>query len=519
MADRYFVGDTDSSWNDVDNWSTSSGGAGGVSIPTNGDDVFFDANSPDCDIDVNAICLSLDSTGFTNTLTQTSTYTLTVGVNNNANSIITWADGDFAGGSGQITTGFLNITGGEFTSTSGLLFLTYISGGAILTIDNASYFVHNSGEFKYDKSGSWTTDVNGTFFYDFTIDNLNSETTIDFLSDLNVANKLYNKRGRLYAGPGILKCQGDIQLVNIANTNPGTLVIEINGTGAQQLYVDKAGGAGRISRLHINKASGTLTVWDTIELWNNGTAWAWTQGTVDLTTNEATLVIAGYTNVLSDTTTDFWNYKITLKNDSTPQTFSSGVKILNDLTLQDCRVLDGGPIQVGGDLILNEPASMGGTLAITMNGTADQNISGTSMFTPNGTFTIDNQGGSVYVSDEFSLDGSGQDLTVTSGSHLHVNIPHTLNVDDVLTNNGSIHACDDYPVTYGSLVGNAISYDLCASSGSFSAIYKGEHVTVVKSITEECGFSTNTIYVDDAGNLKISKLAVSVETLAISATP
>ena len=46
MADRYWVGGT-GTWSSTNtaNWSASSGGASGASVPTAADDVFFDANS------------------------------------------------------------------------------------------------------------------------------------------------------------------------------------------------------------------------------------------------------------------------------------------------------------------------------------------------------------------------------------------------------------------------------------------------------------------------------------------
>lgn len=47
-GDRYWVG-TDMNWHDANNWSTTSGGAGGAGVPTASDDVYFDANG-------NAIC-------------------------------------------------------------------------------------------------------------------------------------------------------------------------------------------------------------------------------------------------------------------------------------------------------------------------------------------------------------------------------------------------------------------------------------------------------------------------------
>lgn len=44
MANRYWVGGT-GAWTDTAKWSTTSGGAGGASVPTSADSVFFDANS------------------------------------------------------------------------------------------------------------------------------------------------------------------------------------------------------------------------------------------------------------------------------------------------------------------------------------------------------------------------------------------------------------------------------------------------------------------------------------------
>lgn len=70
MADRYFVnGGVDNNWGTTGNWSTTSGGAGGSSVPTSSDAVFLDGNSPNCTLNTSArVCLSLDCTGYTNTL-------------------------------------------------------------------------------------------------------------------------------------------------------------------------------------------------------------------------------------------------------------------------------------------------------------------------------------------------------------------------------------------------------------------------------------------------------------------
>jgi hypothetical protein len=77
MANRYFVGGSGAkNWNDIANWSTASGGAGGASVPTSADNVYFDAASLSgaCTLTLNAIanCLDLDFSGLDNAFLFTS---------------------------------------------------------------------------------------------------------------------------------------------------------------------------------------------------------------------------------------------------------------------------------------------------------------------------------------------------------------------------------------------------------------------------------------------------------------
>ena len=80
MADRYWRGGS-GTWNNANttNWSATSGGAGGASIPTSADNVFFDANSTGtCTIAGTVPCANLNFTGFTGTLAQTGTTVIQV---------------------------------------------------------------------------------------------------------------------------------------------------------------------------------------------------------------------------------------------------------------------------------------------------------------------------------------------------------------------------------------------------------------------------------------------------------
>src|SRR3990167_1355698 len=75
MASRYWVGNSTSPdtlyWTSGNTtpWSATSGGAGGASEPTSSDNVFFDANSGNCDLRHGSAqnCNNLDCTGYTGT--------------------------------------------------------------------------------------------------------------------------------------------------------------------------------------------------------------------------------------------------------------------------------------------------------------------------------------------------------------------------------------------------------------------------------------------------------------------
>jgi len=88
MADRYWVGGT-GNWDNTTTtrWSATSGGAGGASVPTGSDNVYFDANSGGgtCTLTVaSRPCLSLSFRG----LSGTSDYTGTFSVSGTSSLII-----------------------------------------------------------------------------------------------------------------------------------------------------------------------------------------------------------------------------------------------------------------------------------------------------------------------------------------------------------------------------------------------------------------------------------------------
>jgi hypothetical protein len=142
MADRYWVGGT-ASWDGTagTKWALTSGGAGGETVPTTADDVFFDASSTGtCTIATgNTGAKSINCTGFTGTITGTAaisvagsitlvagqTYTHTGTVTFTGTGTLTTAGKTFSGitvnGVGiTVTLGdALNIGGRTITLTNG----------------------------------------------------------------------------------------------------------------------------------------------------------------------------------------------------------------------------------------------------------------------------------------------------------------------------------------------------------------------------------------------------------------
>jgi len=78
MADRYWVAGGTGNYNSSTNWSATSGGASGASVPTAVDNVFFNASSGagTATINVASSCANLNLTGFTGTLAFTNALTV-----------------------------------------------------------------------------------------------------------------------------------------------------------------------------------------------------------------------------------------------------------------------------------------------------------------------------------------------------------------------------------------------------------------------------------------------------------
>lgn len=134
MADRYWVGGT-AAWDGTagTKWATTSGGAGGASVPTTADAVFFtNLSTGTCTISAgNTGAQSINCTGFTGTLTHSAAITV-------AGSVTLVAGMTFNGASIAFT-----FTGSGTLTTAGKSFSRVIVDGAgvTLTLGDALTFI------------------------------------------------------------------------------------------------------------------------------------------------------------------------------------------------------------------------------------------------------------------------------------------------------------------------------------------------------------------------------------------
>jgi len=140
MADRYAVGT--GNWNDTSTWSDISGGTTGLSVPVDGDDVYFDANSGTVTLNGAARCDTINFNGGGTLDTDSSNdyaltvdeqmYLLSAGTFNANGSTVKIGDGvtgsaytlkvtngTFNGGDGIHTIGCIQVNGGTCNLSSG----------------------------------------------------------------------------------------------------------------------------------------------------------------------------------------------------------------------------------------------------------------------------------------------------------------------------------------------------------------------------------------------------------------
>lgn len=417
---RYWISGVTSNWNNTANWSVTSGGTGGASVPGSSDTAYYDANGTgQCDVDaaVNIKRLEMSAGTF-----NQGSFAVTIGT-----SGAVLSGGTFTGGSGTITlTGVLANTGCAFTSTSGML-----TTNSNFTRSGTGAFTHNNGKVRFTA----TCTITG----DHTLYQLEFAATSTATFTVTSGNVLTVNNTTTISGSqtqsintGTVECKGNLVITSTATGGGGNGTFSFTGNSNQTLDGAAAASVGRLPNVVINKSGGTLFFQDNITVFGNYTR---TAGDTDPQTSlvhfSGTKSISGV-DTLYDVSIGAGTYTI---NDT--------IKALRNLAVNgvSSSIINTGTIYVAGDINVNNSATGGGgTATIVINGSGLQVLTGSGVATigklPN--ITIDKSStltlmsiisvagnwvytrgtvipgtSTVMLYDNFNLDGTGTTSTMS----------------------------------------------------------------------------------------------------------
>jgi hypothetical protein len=228
MADRYWVGGT-ANWDGTagTKWATASGGAGGASVPTSADDVFFtNLSTGTCTISTgNTGAKSINCTGFTGTLAGSSAITVSGSITLVAGMTVTYSGTLTLNATATLTTagktiGPLTINGAGITVTLGD---ALTSSGAI-TVTQGTFTTAN---FNVTAASFQSSNVNLRTI------NLGSSTVtlslnIDFANATNLTFNAGTSQIIFTAASAFNSC-GNQTFYNVSYTSTGANTHSIGG--------------------------------------------------------------------------------------------------------------------------------------------------------------------------------------------------------------------------------------------------------------------------------------------------
>jgi len=301
--------------------------------------------------------------------------------------------GTFNGGSNTIDiNGAFSLTGGTHSATTGTF-----TNSADFTISGGT-FTHNSGTVTLDVNATRALNTGSAILNNLTINASNSTFTVTGTVDVN-GNLVLTNAASISGGTIAV---GGASVTTTDTSITGTTVISFDGTGAQTLTVNGAGGSGDVPGIKVDKASNTLTIQDTIGL--NAGGWTWVQGTVS--TGTSTLVLEA-TNTIDAGSTSFNN--LTISSAGTLTITGTTLDVDGNLSITTAVALNGGTITVGGNVTTTD-TGIAGTTMITFNGTGAQTLSvngaGGSGDLP-ALVTVDKASGTLTLQDTIDINTGG----------------------------------------------------------------------------------------------------------------
>ncbi|MGB7324456.1 MAG: VCBS domain-containing protein [Rubripirellula sp.] len=216
---------------------------------------------------------------------------------------------------------------------------------------------------------------------------------------LNVDGNFTHTGGTSTWGSGRLEVAGNF--VNSGSLSTGTSTIVFNGAGNQSY----SNNGFPLSSIEINKASGTLTMLTDMSITGNFTH---VSGGVDF--GSTTLTVTGTTaKTINDGNIQLGNLNL---NSIGAVTIVSALNVNENLTISNATTINGGPINVAGNVSLTDSSWVGST-TVVLNGTTNQTVTASGASAALTNLTINKASGTSTLTGNLNLSGS---LLRTAGS-------------------------------------------------------------------------------------------------------
>jgi hypothetical protein len=406
----------------------------------------------------------------------------TIDVNGN---IILTNTGNGGGGSATI-----NVVGSGAETMDGTAIAVDQSRLPVINFNNAGGTLTLSGNISFSANVSYTAGTiapgtstcyivnNLTMTGNFSLSNLtvlaagNTSVTIASGNTVTVTNTLdlENAANSIMINTGTIAVQGNIIDNNTALTGGGTGTILINGAGAQTFTSTGVIDQGRLPGVTINKGSGTLVLPALITVRSD---WNYIAGTVDVTTNNSTVVFENTMNITGTQTLN--NIVFDGSNNFTFTTAPAAtVTVLGTISMIGTGniTLATGVYNLAGNLALTNTGGGGGTSVIDLNGSANQAI--TSALTIN-----------QNCLPSVTINKSGGTLTFPSLITVRGNWVYSAGTIDVTTNNSTVVFADPLGTGLFSITGSHTlnNVDFEATNNNTLTVATGTVLTVTGTLT------------------------------------
>ena len=464
MPDRYWVAGGTGNYNSTTNWSATSGGASGASVPTSADNVFFNGSSGagTATINVASNCANLNLTGFTGTLAFTNTlqvngtvlnlgtggYTVTGASELRLSTAMTITSNGttYAGNvtfSGVVTYTLadnMSVSGTVSFSSAGTQTLNSNSFniGGSLTHSNTG-IVTGTTSFILNGTGTWSGVANSS---------IRNNLTINTAGTITIGSNIYYNTGTLTYTSGTVVTTGSTLNIGAATT------LNTNGITWNNITTSFTGAITLSSNLTL---TGTLSL---------------TSGTLSFTLGGNSLVSTNANLSMSSSATFTMPANQTFKSLTTSGTPTINT---NTLTVTENLTINGNPL---------------GTTSIVYAGTGTWSGSGFlgNAFTINtaGTLTITgtvNKSGSTFTYTAGTVNDAGATVVVSSATTLNVSGKtwNKLLVSGVMTLTSNINA-----TTFGTTSTSATSFVLGGNSINFTNLELGNTSTTTLPTAWTC---------------------------------